>query len=55
MLVFVGLKMVWLNDLYDGHFPIGVSLGFIAGVLALSTIASLLWPRKETEDVTSDE
>ena len=55
VLVFVGLKMVWLNDLYDGHFPIGVSLGFIAGVLALSTIASLLWPRKETEDVTSDE
>ena len=54
VLIFVGLKMVWLNDLYDGHFPIGVSLGFIAGVLALSTLASLVWPRKEMGEVTSD-
>src|SRR5690606_35990520 len=46
VLVFVGLKMVWLNDLYDGHFPIGVSLGFILTVLAVSTVASLVWPKK---------
>ncbi len=54
VLVFVGLKMVWLNDLYDGHFPIGVSLGFIAGVLVLSTVASLLWPASESEEAGGD-
>ncbi len=47
VLVFVGLKMVWLNDLYDGHFPILVSLGFILGVLLLATLASLVWPKPE--------
>ena len=51
VLIFVGLKMVWLNDLYDGHFPIGVSLGIIGGVLALATIASLVWPQKVTDDI----
>jgi tellurite resistance protein TerC len=55
VLIFVGLKMVWLNDLYDGHFPIGVSLGFIAGVLVLSTTASLIWPQNDRRDVTGDE
>jgi tellurite resistance protein TerC len=55
VLVFVGLKMVWLNDVYDGHFPISVSLGFIAGVLALSTIASLIWPQKDRGEVTGEE
>lgn len=29
ILIFVGLKMVCLNDLYGGHFPITYSLGFI--------------------------
>lgn len=47
VLIFVGLKMVWLNELYDGHFPIGVSLGFIVGVLALSITASLVWPKAQ--------
>ena len=55
VLIFVGLKMVWLNDLYDGHFPISVSLGFIAGVLAVSTFASLIWPHKESGEVTGEE
>jgi len=42
ILVFVGGKMV-LTDVV-GKVPIGVSLGFIAGVLAVSIIASLLFP-----------
>jgi tellurite resistance protein TerC len=46
ILIFVGLKMVWLNDLYGGKFPISYSLGIILGVLATSIIASLLIPKK---------
>ena len=46
VLVFVGLKMVWLNDAFGGKFPISLSLGIIAGVIGLSIAASLLWPRR---------
>ena len=46
VLIFVGLKMVWLNDLYDGKFPIDLSLGIISGVIAASIVLSLLFPRK---------
>jgi len=46
VLVFVGLKMVWLNDLYGGKFPISWSLGFILGTIAISMIASLIFPGK---------
>jgi tellurite resistance protein TerC len=42
VLIFVGVKMVWLNDAYDGHFPITWSLAIIAGLLASSIVASLL-------------
>jgi tellurite resistance protein TerC len=45
VLVFVGLKMVWLNGLFDGKFPIWLSLGIIAGVIAVSVLLSLLFPR----------
>lgn len=45
VLVFVGLKMVWLNDAFGGKFPIGLSLGIIAGVIAASILASLLSTR----------
>lgn len=49
VLLFVGLKMVWLNQLFDGHFPIWLSLGIICGVLALSVGLSLAFPkRRET-------
>ena len=44
ILVFVGLKMVWLNNLYDGKFPISWSLSIIFGVLALTGILSVLFP-----------
>ncbi len=45
VLTFVGLKMVWLNDAFGGKFPITYSLGFILGVIGLSVIASLLFPK----------
>lgn len=47
VLVFVGLKMVWLNDAFGGKFPITYSLGFILGVILLSVIASLMFPKAE--------
>lgn len=48
VLVFVGLKMVWLNDLYGGHFPIGISLGLIAFFIGGSILASLMFPKKHS-------
>jgi tellurite resistance protein TerC len=45
VLVFVGLKMVWLNQLFDGHFPIWISLGIICGVIGLSILLSFIFPR----------
>ena len=47
VLVFVGLKMVWLNDAFGGKFPITWSLGFIIGTIAISILASLLFPKSE--------
>jgi tellurite resistance protein TerC len=46
ILVFVGLKMVWLNDAFGGKFPITWSLGIIGALLAASIAASLLIPVK---------
>lgn len=46
VLVFVGLKMVWLNHAWEGKFPISWSLGIIVGVIGGSVVASLLFPRK---------
>ncbi|MCY7346272.1 MAG: TerC family protein [Pyrinomonadaceae bacterium] len=50
VLIFVGLKMVWLNPMYDGHFPITWSLGVILGTITLSIVASLIFPKRETID-----
>ena len=47
VLTFVGLKMVYLNDAFGGKFPITWSLGFIAGAIGLSIVASLIFPPKE--------
>ena len=44
ILGFVGLKMI-LSDFYK--IPVTVSLGVIMGVLTLSIVASLVWPKKE--------
>jgi tellurite resistance protein TerC len=42
ILIFVGLKMVWLNDLFGGKFPISWSLAIIGALLAAGIGASLL-------------
>jgi TerC family integral membrane protein len=47
ILVFVGLKMTWLNDVFDGKFPIEWSLGIIAALLAGSVVASVLKGTRE--------
>jgi tellurite resistance protein TerC len=44
VLVFVGLKMAWLNDLFGGKFPIGVSLAIIGGLVGASMLLSFLVP-----------
>lgn len=46
VLVFVGLKMVWLSEHFGGKFPIGVSLTVILALIGLSIIASLAFPKK---------
>ena len=46
VLVFVGLKMSWLNAAFGGKFPIGLSLGIIFGILVVSMAASWLIPPK---------
>jgi tellurite resistance protein TerC len=43
ILVFVGIKML-LVDIYK--LPIGIALGTVAGVLAISVLASILFPPK---------
>jgi len=42
VLVFVGLKMVYLNQLFDGKFPIKWSLGIIALLIGSSILTSLV-------------
>lgn len=49
VLVFVGLKMSWLNAAFDGKFPISWSLMIIAGLLGSSVAASLLIPARSGE------
>ncbi len=49
VLIFVGLKMVWLNGLFGGKFPISLSLGIITAVIATSVVLSLLFPKSPTE------
>ncbi len=46
VLIFVGLKMVWLDRLFEGKFPIGWSLGIIGLLLGTSVTLSLLLPAK---------
>lgn len=46
VLVFVGLKMVWLNEAFGGKFPISWSLGIIGTVLGTAVLVSLLIPSR---------
>ena len=45
VLMFVGLKMIWLNQWFDGKFPIGWSLTIILALVGGSIVASLLVDR----------
>jgi tellurite resistance protein TerC len=45
VLIFVGLKMTWLNEAFGGKFPVGWSLGIIGGLIAASVALSLLFPK----------
>lgn len=47
VLVFVGLKMVWLNNAFGGKFPIEWSLGIITVVIGASIALSFIIPAKE--------
>ncbi len=42
VLIFVGLKMVWLNEFFGGKFPINWSLIIIAVLIGSSIVASII-------------
>jgi tellurite resistance protein TerC len=46
VLVFVGVKMVWLNHAFDGKFPITWSLAIIGAILACSMLVSVAMRRR---------
>lgn len=54
VLVFVGLKMVWLNEAFGGKFPIAWSLAIIGGVIGVSIASSLLVTRRNHEVVVEN-
>jgi tellurite resistance protein TerC len=47
VLVFIGLKMVWLNQLFEGGFPIVWSLAIIGTLVGGSITASLIVDRNK--------
>jgi tellurite resistance protein TerC len=56
ILIFVGLKMAWLNDAFGGKFPISWSLGIICTILVGSMLASLIFkPKQPTADEGSSQ
>ena len=46
VLMFIGLKMVWLNQAFGGKFPIAWSLAIIGALVGGSIIASLIVDRR---------
>ncbi len=46
VLVFVGAKMTFLNELYGGKFPVGLSLAIIGTILGVSVVLSFIIPAK---------
>lgn len=46
VLIFVGLKMAWLNEAFGGKFPISWSLAIIGSLIGGSILFSLLATRK---------
>ena len=51
VLVFVGLKMVWLDGLFGGKFPITISLGIVGAVIGASIVLSLIFPKKGDREI----
>ncbi|MBN8706923.1 MAG: TerC/Alx family metal homeostasis membrane protein [Bacteroidetes bacterium] len=47
VLVFVGLKMAWLNEAFGGKFPISWSLLIITSIITVSILISLFKKEKE--------
>lgn len=47
VLMFIGLKMIWLNQAWGGHFPIGWSLAIIGTLVGGSIVASVLVDRRK--------
>jgi len=45
------LKMVWLDSLFGGKFPITVSLGIVGAVIGASIVLSLILPKKDEGEV----
>jgi tellurite resistance protein TerC len=53
VLIFVGLKMVWLNAQFGGKFPIQWSLAIIALLIGTSMGMSVLFPKhKDTRELS---
>jgi TerC family integral membrane protein len=50
VLIFVGVKMVWLNQAFGGKFPTEWSLGIIATLLTGAIVVSLMRPPAGTGD-----
>lgn len=46
VLTFVGFKMVYLDHVFGGKFPIDWSLSIIGGVIGLSVVLSFIFPQK---------
>ena len=42
VLIFVGLKMVYLNEAFGGKFPISWSLGIIGFLISSSIVVSVI-------------
>jgi tellurite resistance protein TerC len=54
VLVFIGLKMIWLNQWFDGHFPIAWSLAIIMTLVGGSIVASLIVDRRRSQQSRVD-
>jgi tellurite resistance protein TerC len=52
VLVFIGLKMIWLNQAFDGKFPIVWSLAIIVTLIGGSIGASLIVDRRHSRQST---
>lgn len=49
VLIFVGLKMIWLNEAFGGKFPISWSLAIITTLIGSSVAVSLLVDRRQRQ------